>query len=68
MKTRQIVGPLQRGTGDLVLGDRKTAEVLSSGFNSVFADKCFSLASQLTDDKDEGNLERVFSQGFAVIG
>lgn len=54
MKTRQIVGPLQKDTGDLVTWDMKTAEVLKSGFESVFADKCFSLASQLMDDKDEG--------------
>lgn len=54
MKIRQIVSPLQKDTGDLVIWAMKTDEMLSSGFESVFADKCFSLALQVMDDKDEG--------------
>lgn len=35
-KTRENVGPLQHGTGDLVTKDMAEAEVFSAAFSSVF--------------------------------
>lgn len=45
---------LSRRIQDTWLPGTWTAEVLSSGFDSIFTDKCFNVTSQVTDDKDEG--------------
>ncbi|GAB0186361.1 hypothetical protein GRJ2_001101400 [Grus japonensis] len=50
-KTRENVGPLRKETGHLVNQDMEKAEVLNDFFASVFAGKCSSHTTQVTESK-----------------
>ena len=45
------MGPLQKGTGDLVTWDMEKAEVLNDFFASVFTSKCSSHTAQVAEGK-----------------
>ena len=49
--SKEILGPLQKETGDLVTWDMERAEVLNDFFASVFTSKCSSHTTQVTEGK-----------------
>ena len=50
-KTRENVGPLQKGLGDLVTWYMEKAEVLNNFLASVFTSKCSRYTDQVAEDK-----------------
>ena len=50
-KTREIVGPRQKETGDLVTQDMEKAEVVNDYFASVFTCKSLSHIAQVPEEK-----------------
>ncbi|PKU40245.1 hypothetical protein llap_9450 [Limosa lapponica baueri] len=54
-KTGEVVGPLQKETGDLVTQDMDKAELPNNFFASVFTGKGSNRTAQVTEDKNRGS-------------